>query len=182
MSIADWDNEYARLARAASQMRTSGFVSANGDVQSLQQGLQRLEDELSQYNLPHAEVQRRRRLIQHLRSQQPAAGYQPPQHTSNAPLSQTALAMQRQDDLIDDLAIGVGRLKNQTSAIGDEAKMHVNLLGDMENNLDAAQHSLQEETRRAMRLREDSSVWRLQLIVAGLAVLLVFLILMGLTP
>lgn len=179
MSIADWDNEYARLARAASQMRTSGLVSRSGDAQSLQQGLQRLEDQLSQYNLPQTEVQRRRRLIQHLRSQQ--QGYQPPQPT-DAPLSQMALAMQRQDDLIDDLAIGVGRLKNQTTAIGDEARMHVTLLGDMENNLDAAQDSLQEETRRAMRLREDSSVWRLQLIVAGLFILLIFLILMGLTP
>lgn len=181
MSISDWDNEYARLARAASQMRTSGLVSRSGDVQSLQQGLQRLERQLSEYNLPQTEMQRRRRLIQHLRSQQQPGGYQPPQST-DAPLSQVAVAMQRQDDLIDDLAIGVGRLRNQTSAIGDEARMHVTLLGDMENNLDAAQDSLQEETRRAMRLREDSSVWRLQLIVAGLFILLVFLILMGLTP
>jgi hypothetical protein len=181
MSITDWDNEYARLARAASQMRTSGLVSRSGDVQSLQQGLQRLEQQLSEYNLPQTQAQRRRRLIQHLRSQQPSGGYQPPQPT-DAPLSQVTLAMQRQDDLIDDLAIGVGRLRNQTSAIGEEARMHVTLLGDMENNLDAAQDSLQEETRRAMRLREDSSVWRLQLIVAGLFILLVFLILMGLTP
>lgn len=183
MSISDWDNEYARLARAASQMRTSGIVSRSGDAQSLQQGLQRLEQQLSEYNLPQTEIQRRRRLIQHLRSQQQSSGgYQPPTQPTDAPLSQVTLAMQRQDDLIDDLAIGVGRLRNQTSAIGEEARMHVTLLGDMENNLDAAQDSLQEETRRAMRLREDSSVWRLQLIVAGLFILLVFLILMGLTP
>jgi hypothetical protein len=93
-----------------------------------------------------------------------------------------AIAMGQQDALIDELAIGVGRLKNQTAAIGDEARMHVNLLGDMEENLDAAQASLDAETRRAARVKEDQSLWRLQLIVAGLFILLVLLILMGLSP
>ena len=93
-----------------------------------------------------------------------------------------ALAMSRQDDLLDELAVGVGRLKNQTVSIGEEARMHVNLLNDMENNLDAAQASLDAETRRAARVKEEQSLWRLQLIVAGLFILLVLLILMGLSP
>ena len=59
--------------------------------------------------------------------------------------------------------------------------MHVNLLNDMESNLDAAHAGLEGETRRAAQLREDQSVWRLQLTVAGLSVLLVLLILMGLS-
>ena len=193
MSVAEWDNEYARLARAASQMRTTGLATQAGDAQSLQQGLLRLEDyldnRLSASALPPSEIQRRRRLIQHLRSQQQAGGYQPPTPPAAqeagvaAPRqSQMAMAMRQQDDMIDDLAVGVGRLKNQTAAIGDEAKMHVNLLNDMETNLDSAQAGLNEETRRAARLREDQSLWRLQLIVAGLFILLVLLILMGLSP
>jgi hypothetical protein len=139
--------------------------------------------------LQPGEVQRRRRLIQNLQStvrNPPAMGGGvpiPAGISSNVgPQSQMALAMNRQDALIDELAVGVGRLKNQSAAIGDEARMHVNLLGDMENNLDAAHASLDAETRRAARVKEDQSLWRLQLIVAGLFILLVLLILMGLSP
>ena len=175
MSLNEWDNEYARLARAASQMRTAGLSSQPGDAQSLQQGLQRLEGQLNHLPIPPTEVERRRRLIQGLGQQ---GGYQPPVPQQ----SQMTMAMRQQDDLIDDLAVGMDRLKNQTVAIGDEARMHVNLLNDMETNLDSAHASLQGETNRAMRLREDSSLWRLQLIVAGLFILLILLILMGLSP
>lgn len=88
--------------------------------------------------------------------------------------------MRQQDDLIDELAVGVGRLKDQTLLIGEEARMHVNLLGDLEQNLHVAHGGLETETRRAARLKEDQSVWRLQLTLAGLSVLLVLLILVGL--
>ena len=198
--VAEWDNEYARLARAASQMRTQGLATQAGDAQSLQVGLQRLEQQLNSLSttttttsMPPAEIQRRRRLIQHLRQQQQqqgGGGYQPPTvggeqqqpQQQQQPQSRMAVAMRQQDDMIDELAVGVGRLKNQTVAIGDEARMHVNLLNDMETNLDTAVIGLDEETRRATRLRQDQSLWRLQLIVAGLFILLVLLILMGLSP
>jgi hypothetical protein len=65
--------------------------------------------------------------------------------------------------------------------IGEEANLHVNLMNDMEQNLDAAYEGLEGETRRAARLKQDQSVWRLQLVVAGECVLLVLLILMGLS-
>jgi hypothetical protein len=52
----------------------------------------------------------------------------------------------------------------------------------VKNNLDMAHSGLESETRRAARLREDQSVWRLQLIVAGLFVLLILLIFLGLSP
>lgn len=186
-SIAEWDNEYARLARVASQLRSGVGVA---DASALPVQLQRLDAALQQLPLPPTEVQRRRRLIQHL--QQTTTGSaaassgvtaassptQPPQQAQ----TQMQLAMQQQDALIDDLAVGVGRLKHQTHAIHDEAGMHVNLLTEMESNLDSAQQGLEEETRRAARLKEDQSVWRLQLIVAGLSILLVLEILMGLSP
>jgi hypothetical protein len=184
MSIAEWDNEYARLARAASQMRTTGILTGSGDVRSLQQGLQRLDGALDNLPLQQGEIQRRRRLIHHL--QQTSTGT-----TSSSggggggqqqQQSQMSAAMRQQDDMIDELAVGVNRLKHQTIAIGDEAKLHVNLLSDMETNLDTAYAGLEGETRRAAQLKEDSSIWRLQLIVAGLSVLLILLILLGLSP
>jgi hypothetical protein len=187
MSIADWDNEYARLARAASQMRTTGILTGSGDVRSLQQGLQRLDGALENLSLQQGEIQRRRRLIQHL--QQTSTGTASSGGNGNGgggggggQQSQMAMAMRQQDDMIDDLAVGVNRLKHQTVAIGDEAKLHVNLLSDMETNLDAAHAGLEGETRRAAQLKEDQSIWRLQLVVAGLSVLLILLIFLGLSP
>ena len=98
------------------------------------------------------------------------------------PQSQMAMAMQQQDAMIDELAVGVGRLRDQTQVIGDEARMHVDLLNNMEQNLDTAHDGLDAETRRAARLKEDQSVWRLQLIVAGLFVLFILLFFLGMSP
>lgn len=63
-----------------------------------------------------------------------------------------------------------------------KVKMHVNLINNMDNNLDEAHSGLEDQTRRAARLKEDQSVWRLQLVAAGLFILLILLILMGLSP
>jgi hypothetical protein len=93
-----------------------------------------------------------------------------------------AMAMRQQDAMIDELAVGVGRLKTQTAAISEEASMHNRLLNQMDEGLDAAYAGLEDETRRAATLREDQSVWKLQLTVAGLVVLLILEIFLGLTP
>jgi hypothetical protein len=159
-TVTDWDNEYARLARVASQLRTQGHIASDSDQRALFSGLQRLNNALDQLRLPPMETTRRRRLIQHLQQ--------------NPQLAQ-------QDEMIDELAVGVSRLKEQSQLIGDEAKLHLNLLGDMENQVDVARAGLEGETRRADQLRENQSIWRLQLVVVGLSVLLVLLILTGLT-
>ena len=190
-SASIWDDEYARLARAASQLRTQGLTSSQDQRRQLQLGLSRLDASLTSLSLPAVEVQRRRRLVQGLQQQQQQQ--QPPQSTTSnnnsnnmsnnnaPPQSQMATAMRQQDDMIDELATGVSRLRDQSQVIGDETIMHNRLLGDMENNLDAAHAGLEGETRRAAQLKEDQSVWRLQLTAAGLSVLLVLLILMGIS-
>lgn len=167
-SVSDWDNEYARLARAASQLRTPGLGSTSADVQAFQSNCRRLQGSLASLRtfLTPPELQRRERLINHLMTST----------TSNS-----ARALQQQDDMIDELGVGVARLKNQTILINDEARLHTNLLGQMEDNVEAAQLGLEGETRRAELVRENQSLWRLQLIVAGLSILLVLLILMGLS-
>ena len=191
MSVSEWDNEYARLARVASQIRTTGFRSNSMDVQGLKAGLQHLDTALNQLpQLQPQEVQRRRRLLQHLQQtttnnpqqQQQQGQPQSSQQQQQQSSSLMTQAMQQQDSMIDQLAVGVGRLKNQSVAIGEEADAHVNLLNNMDSGLDAAQEQLQGETRRAAALRQEGSLWRLQLIVAGLFVLLVLEIFLGLTP
>jgi hypothetical protein len=181
-SVSEWDNEYARLARVSSQMRTQGLnTSGSADPQQLQNNLSRLDAALISLPLPASEIQRRRRLIQGLKN--PGVEVSGPGGGAEGTLQQSRMqqAMRQQDDMIDDLAVGVSRLRDQTQVIGDESRMHVNLLNDMESNLDSAHAGLESETRRAAQLKEDQSVWRLQLTVAGLSVLLVLLILNGIS-
>mmetsp|Transcript_13080 Transcript_13080/g.20200 ORF Transcript_13080/g.20200 Transcript_13080/m.20200 type:complete len:211 (+) Transcript_13080:99-731(+) len=206
-SINGWDNEYARLARAASQLRTISPHNPNNQnsaqqkqdqATSIQTGLSRLDTQLhnleSSMTVSSTEARRRRGLLDGLRSQlseitgtDPSITggigrqSQPPQPPPQGSSSATAAALRHQDELIDDLAIGVGRLKTQTHMIHDESKAHVHLLNEMDTNVDLANQGLEDETRRAMRLREEKSVWRLHLVIVGLSVLLFLLILMGLS-
>ena len=194
-AVTEWDNEYARVSRIASQFRTQGLNkhaasqgSSQAEPRQLFQHITRLDESLSTLPLPLNQIQRRRRLLQHLRGHRiesmSAANngdYRPPSEQGGGQ-SQMAMAMQQQDAMNDELAVGVGRLRDQTQVIGDEARMHVNLLNDMEQNLDTAYDGLDAETRRAARLKEDQSVWRLQLIVAGMFVLFVLLFFMGMSP
>lgn len=176
-SVADWDDRYARVARICSQQR-SVATTPPSDKRALQQQLEQLQaalDPLRTYLTP-AEFQRRSTLVQHLLQQQ-----QQQPNNQNPSLSTTQEALSTQDAMIDELSKGVGRLKDQSILVKDEANLHVNLLGDMERNVESAQYSLEEETRRAQLLRESQSVWRLQLIVAGLTILLFLLLLMGLS-
>jgi hypothetical protein len=186
--ITAWDNDYARLARAATQLRTtttpnSPFntdASRQGQASSVKSGIGRLDSQLNgleaNLTLTPAEVARRRNLLEGLLSQLGGGG-----GNSGGFQSATSAALRQQDDMIDELAVGVGRLKTQTHMIHQETNAHVRLLDEMDHNVDRANQGLEDETRRAMRLREESSVWRLHLVIVGLSVLLFLLILMGLS-
>ena len=189
--ITAWDNDYARLARAASQLRTTSPNSASfhsnqqrqGQAASIQTGLTRLESQLgaleSNLSLTPAEASRRRTLLDGLKGQLSSGAASVA--SGGGGRGDAAAALRQQDEMIDSLAVGVGRLKNQTNLIHQEANSHVRLLDEMDDNVDLANQGLEEETRRAMRLKEEKSVWRLHLIIVGLSVLLFLLILMGLS-
>ncbi|KAL7542014.1 hypothetical protein ACHAXR_011434 [Thalassiosira sp. AJA248-18] len=193
--ITSWDNDYARCARAASQLRTTSPNSSSfhsnqqrqGQAASILTGLNRLASQLSDLesnlSLSPAEAGRRRTLLDGLKNQLSSdnGGLGASGGGGGRGESSTTAALRQQDDMIDELAVGVGRLKNQTNLIHQEANAHVRLLDEMDTNVDLANQGLEEETRRAMRLREEKSVWRLHLIIVGLSVLLFLLILMGLS-
>lgn len=194
-AVSEWDNDYARVARVASQLRTQGLAASlvSVDPQQLQQHITRLDSALSTLPLSSVEIQRRRRLIQHLRMNNTNSQFGTPGSDANSSMSgggqrqqqsqsHISQAYRQQEDMIDELAVGVSRLKDQTQVIGDEARMHVNLLGEMETNLEAAHSGLDAETKRAAKLKEDQSVWRLQLIVAGESILFILLLFLGLSP
>jgi hypothetical protein len=207
-TITEWDDEYARMARfAASQFRTTPGYSmkqqrTTPDINVFQQSLQRLDNALLSSpissSLASTEVQRRRRLVQHLQqttipgssgtvdllggatsnvsSNPNNAQQQQPQQ------SKMTMALRQQDDMIDQLAVGVNRLKQQTTIIGEEANMHVNLMNDIDDHLDTTYNTIHDQTLRTAALREDQSIWKLQLIIIALTILLVLEILAGLSP
>ena len=96
-------------------------------------------------------------------------------------IKQRTSALVQQDAMLDELAAGVGKLKDTSRIIGEEAKHHVNLLNDMERDMEGARGGLAEETNNALKLKEDQSVWRLHLVICGLSTLMFFLILCGIS-
>lgn len=117
-----------------------------------------------------------------------SGGYQPP-GAENAPPPATdnttsneetgsvssssqivSMAIQHQDSMIDELAVGISRLRDQSHAINDEANLQVNLLNDMESNIDTAHDQLGNQAQRARALYDEIALWKLQLMVAGLTI------------
>lgn len=241
-STSEWDNDYARVVRVASQLRTEGGHSSSASVSSVPQQQQqrqrqrqllnhllRLDSALATLPISSMELQRRRRLIQHLQHQHSAPQQQQPQqqqeqHSNvgsnyhhfgasseaggSSPMNSRTFipqyphphphdhqssesnnsndrlllsAKQQQDSMIDELAMGVGRLRDQTQVIHDESTSHVRLLHDMERNVGTAHAGLEAQTQRATKLKEDTSVWRLQLIIVSETVLFVLLLLQGIS-
>ena len=78
-TLSSWDDEYARLARAVSQLRTAGGTTAtmaggrDHQASSIRSGLDRLHGELRNMELMRAvapaEIGRRRALVEGLRGQ-----------------------------------------------------------------------------------------------------------------
>jgi len=102
-------------------------------------------------------------------------------NNSNMGVSKRTSALSQQDAMLDELAAGVGKLKDTTRVVGAEAKYHVNLLNDMERDMEIAQGGLADETNNALKLKESQSVWRLYLYILGLSLLMLLLILCGIS-
>lgn len=187
--VSNWDDEYARLSRVASQIRSNSGVGGE-EQQNVLVGLQRLKGQLNvtlSRMIPPAEVSRRRILVENL-SRQISGGNNDVDllgygnTTSGAPPAQQSRAvqaLQRQDDMIDELAGGVARLKDQTILIHEETGLHNRLIGEMTDDVELAHNTIEAETARALKLKEDRSVWRLYLAIFGLTFLLLWLVVTG---
>ena len=193
-SVSNWDDEYARLARIASQLR-SNHGGNQQQQQSVLTGLDRLKSQLDSTlsrMIPPADVSRRRVLIDNLSRQinngggdADLLGYssssQPQPQQQQPSMSLSAQALRRQDDMIDELAGGVARLKDQTRLIHEETGLQNRLIDDMGHDVELAQAGIEAETARALKLKEDRSVWRLYCIIIGLTILLFWLIITGIS-
>ena len=92
--------------------------------------------------------------------------------------------LQAQDALLDELEVGVGRLKMTSSAIHAEATEQTKLLGEVEAETELADHELHAEVLQltSKKLAEEKALWKWQLLVVGEVFLLVLLLLKGLMP
>ena len=210
-TLSSWDDEYARLARAVSQLRTAGGTTAtmaggrDHQASSIRSGLDRLNGELRNMELMRAvapaEIGRRRALVEGLRGQvggiAGGGGSGGPVDLLSSPnpgsaagdgyggpaqrMTTATHALRQQDDMLADLSTGVSRLRDQTYAIHDETRLHNRLLDDMEGDVDLARQGMEEGALRAAKVKEERNLWRLYMIIAGLSVLLFLLILMGLS-
>jgi len=210
-TLSSWDDEYARLARAVSQLRTAGGTTAtmaggrDHQASSIRSGLDRLNGELRNLELMRAvapaEIGRRRALVEGLRGQVGGSvgggGGGGPVDLLSSPnpgsaagdgyggsaqrMTTATHALRQQDNMLADLSTGVSRLRDQTYAIHDETRLHNRLLDDMEGDVDLARQGMEEGALRAAKVKEERNLWRLYMIIAGLSVLLFLLILMGLS-
>lgn len=66
--------------------------------------------------------------------------------------------MQLQDEMVLDIESGVDRLHGKALAIGEESKMHVRLLDDLDGNVEIATAALQAESKHAERIKDKAQV------------------------
>ena len=164
-SLSTWDDEYARISRAASQLRTSSspFTQNNPSarqqqIHSVQTGLARLKSSLENMRtsgmIGSSDNHRRMGLIDNLESNVGGSAYNgngaaegdllggnfgSAAGGGGQRLSTTTQALRHQDQMIDELASGVSRLKDQTLMINDEANMQNRMLDDVSTILLFAQ-------------------------------------------
>jgi len=103
----------------------------------------------------------------------------PVDSSQDAYMQTTQTVMSAQDDMLDELGNGISRLHDQAQLINDESRLHVKLLDDMEGGVEAATMGLRAEAKHAEKIREQSSVCKLYIVIAALTALLVFLLVMG---
>ena len=199
-TVSQWDDDYARLARASSQLRTTNtnmnlpMGSRNNQIDSIKSGLDRLQTRLTELQqnqvISAYEANRRNNLIGNLSRQIDNTARDAPSTNTytgvagygNGQMQSTTMsALNQQDQMLDELSVGMGRLKDQTQLIHDETRLHNRLLDDMEQNVDKAHVGMENETRRAEQLKKNTSLWRLYVTIAVLFLLLIILILAGLS-
>jgi len=107
-------------------------------------------------------------------------GYSPVR-TSEKGLSLRLMEMAGlQDDLLNEIGSGVGRLHAQAVDMHQESLMHERLLDHMEGNVDLAVVSLAAEARRAAKIRERMFNFRLYVcLVLEVVILIMLLLILG---
>mmetsp|Transcript_12829 Transcript_12829/g.15328 ORF Transcript_12829/g.15328 Transcript_12829/m.15328 type:complete len:95 (+) Transcript_12829:98-382(+) len=87
--------------------------------------------------------------------------------------------VQEQDDLLDSLARGVGKLHQSSVTINEESQLHTRLLNNMDADIDGTITGLKQETKYAEKVRKESGVCNYYIAIFILVALMIFLIVIG---
>jgi hypothetical protein len=202
MSSRDWTQQYEALKRKIQHQRISGVSFTPDDIRLLHKQMSILEAQLKtmsgnalEYELVASEIARRETLLANVKAlignlyvsggQNSGAGSlsgkQTSPYTSNPVQSQAqrqADMMKLQDDMLNEIGTGVGRLHGKALIIGEEAKAHVRLLDDLDSNVEIASAALQAEAKHAAEIKEKGKVCYMYICIAvECAVLLLLIIL-----
>ena len=130
----------------------------------MEAGLKQIEKDPAAFRIDAREVQRRRGLVDGLKSQ---IGYKEPVYGGGtfvrpagdmAPstpmdrLAQQRMVAAEQDVLIDEIADGVDRLHDRAIMINEESTLHKSLLDDMDVDVDKATMGLRQQTKTANKV------------------------------
>lgn len=208
MSSRDWSQQYESLKKRIQNQRINGISFTAEDIRLIEKQISLLESQLKtmssnslRYELAASEIARREVLLANIKTLtanmfKPSSGsgaayqsgpYDKPRspYTSNTGSGQgqtqvqtQADIMKLQDDMVREIGTGVDRLHGKARVIGEEAKAHVRLLDDLDNNVEIASAALQAEAQHAAEIKEKGKVCYMYICIAvECAVLLLLVIL-----
>jgi Mg2+ and Co2+ transporter CorA len=204
MSSRDWSQQYESLKKRIQNQRINGISFTAEDIRLIEKQISLLESQLKtmssnslRYELAASEIARREVLLANIKTLtanmfKPAPGtgsgpFDKPRspYTSNTGSGQgqtqvqtQADIMKLQDDMVREIGTGVDRLHGKARVIGEEAKAHVRLLDDLDNNVEIASAALQAEAQHAAEIKEKGKVCYMYICIAvECAVLLLLVIL-----
>mmetsp|Transcript_4282 Transcript_4282/g.8926 ORF Transcript_4282/g.8926 Transcript_4282/m.8926 type:complete len:198 (+) Transcript_4282:131-724(+) len=189
----DWLEDFEKTANIAEQHGNPAGSSAglNKAVARLDSGLKQIEKDPAAFRIDAREVQRRRGLVDGLKSQ---IGYKEPVYGGGtfvrpagdmAPstpmdrLAQQRMVAAEQDVLIDEIADGVDRLHDRAIMINEESTLHKSLLDDMDVDVDKATMGLRQQTKTANKIRQSTSNCYMYICIAVLFGILMLLLIIS---
>lgn len=202
MSSRDWTQQFESLKKRIQNQRISGVAFTEEDIRLIHKQIGILDSQLKSmsgnalsYELAPSEIARRDILLSNMKtltgnlfvkggqnsgssniSGKPTSPYT--SATGQTQVQTKADIMRLQDDMINEIGTGVGRLHGKALIIGEEAKAHVRLLDDLDSNVEIASAALQAEAKHAAEIKEKGKVCYMYICVAvECAVLLLLIIL-----
>ena len=203
MSSRDWTHQFESLKKRIQNQRISGVAFTANDIRTYHQHIGTLETQLKtmsgnpmRYELVASEIARRETLLGNIKSLvsnlvvnggqnsgpsvssgKPTSPY--PSSAGFGPVQTQAALMRLQDDMVDEIGAGLGRLHGKALLINEEARAHVRLLDDLDTNVEIASAALHTEALHAAEIKEKGKVCYMYICIFVECVVLLLLIILA---
>lgn len=190
--LVEWDRDYEDLKKQILNDRSNG-IGRNNDVKTSINELKTKAKEMKDNHLvDQLEAELRCQNIEKIaeieKNQGMKAYYERPkevkkkkaQDDDKLSSSDTRYILQEQDEFLGRISSDVTGLKNHGSNIRSEMEMQVALLDGMDQDMDAVNKNIENETMHAKRVNANSSVCSLYITLFILFIIMVLLLIVGL--